>query len=220
MTKRTENPIENAKRFEDRIVIIPREEAEEGENFLRNELRRYWSKPESVSVMPVYGAAEKLGKFVSNPNYTQNPIVMSHTGPGNVYIKQAFCKHEPDYRKILMSDGSTLPVVFVDPITETQESIVRGIEAVNLGIDKINHDESKDYAYPVYSALVLVSKVPEQDPILIPNLIAAFWAYKDIWLNGRGPDNDQSGRDDPDIMGVLSPYTESIPAQPYYKRLF
>lgn len=217
MQQQTENPIASALKFKDRIVIIPREEAEEGENFLKKELRKFGKK---VSLMPIYGAAEDLGNFVSGGEYIQNPIWMSHTGPGNVYLPEPICKKEPDYHKILMKDGTTLPVILLDPIAESQGSILKGIEAVNRGIDRINVQNHTEYSYPDYASLVLVSKIAEDNPVLIPNLINAFWVYTDIWLNGRGPDNDEDGRKDPDIMGVLSPHAKQAPTPPYYKRLF
>lgn len=217
MTKKLENPIASALKFEDRIVIIPREEAEEGETFLKKELRRYTKK---VSLMPIYGAAEDLGNFVSDGEYIQNPIWISHTGPGNEYLPEPYCKKEPDYHKILMQDGTTLPVVMLDPISESQGSILKTMETVNRGIDKINTENDKRYAYPSYLSLVLISKIAEGDQVLIPNLINAFWVHKDIWLNGRGPDNDKLGRKDLDVMGVLSPHATQAPPQPYYKRLF
>lgn len=217
MPKQQENPIASVRKFEDRIVIIPREEAEEGEHFLKKELRKFGKK---VSLMPVYGAAEELGNFVSSGEYDQNPIWMSHTGPKNEYLPEPICKKEPDFHKILMPDGTTLPVIMVDPITESQKSILKGMDTVNAGIDKINQEEGTSYSYPFYASLVLISKIREGNEILIPNLIKAFWVHTDIWLNGRGPDNDKNGRKDVDIMGVLSPYAEEIPTPPYYKRLF
>lgn len=215
-----ENPILDATSFDNRIVIIPSKIADEGTLFLRNTLHRIWPDPSLVTIMPVSMGGDDLGNRLAGQKYQVNPIHMSHTGPNATYLAEAYCKNPPDYEKMLLPGNRTKPVVVVDGVIESQGTAKGIINEVTTKIALINTERRTSYPVPDFFFLALILKIADSDQVDIPNITGAFWVWKDIWVNGRGPDLDEKGRDETDVKGILSPRATTIPFKPYYKQLF
>jgi hypothetical protein len=218
MTK--ENPILDATSFDKRIIIIPSKIADKGTVFLRNTLHSLWPDPNLVTFMPVSMGGDDLGERLARRKYSANPIHMSHTGPNATYLAEAYCKTPPDYEKMLLSGNRIKPVVVVDGVIESQGTAKGIIKEVTTKIAQINIERKTSYPVPNFFFLALILKIAEGEQIDIPNMKGAFWVWKDIWVNGRGPDLDEKGRNETDVKGIISPHATTIPVKPYYKQLF
>jgi len=208
--------IESARKTEDAIVIISAAECEAGLQALRTHFGLLFPGPADVSVVPILRSGLRLGEELSKD---LNPMRMSYYKDDTSRLPEPICLQPPDIFQIVTPDGRTKPVAFTETVVESQGTILAAMRLINGMIDELNEGGGK-FSYPDYHCFTYVSKTGNKS-VAIPNLVPAFRVHPDIWVGGRGcdlPGDKARGLDT--IVGILSPFAESIPQQPYFTRAF
>lgn len=241
--------IEKAREFENAIQIISEESCRLGVYALQFEFaERFGSRLDDVVIIPILRGGKRIGeKIPSNLKVDFAPMQMSYYDDKNQRVESPICKVEPVINKIIVN-GKTRNVVFAEGVVDSEGTIKKSIQAINIMIDKFNVENKATYAYPEYHVFALVSKVNGDSTI--PNFVYSNFAstsYLDarmsqsseqtflkehiatycdvvyafkvdsrIWVHGWGVDNGQKGREEDSIFGILSPYADSVPEEPYF----
>lgn len=209
--------IDTATSYEQAIEIIQETTAEHGIYFLESTLTkilaRLKTKPSVVSIER--GGQELADIMAKHVKVELNKMKMSHTTPGGGYSEKARHVYGPDMKKILV-DGASLPVILVDCVVESQESILGAISHIN---DEAMH---AGYPLPVIYTLGLISKIEDWEATQIPNFSYAFKVPKPIWVHGWGSDDSkESDRVKTSIWGRLgNGFKGTPPNPPYYTKNF
>ena len=206
--------IEQARNFENAIQIISEESCRLGVYALQFEFaERFGSRLDDVVIIPILRGGKRIGeKIPSKLNVDFAPMQMSYYDDKNQRLESPICKVEPDINKIIVN-GKTRNVVFAEGVVDSEGTIKKSIQAVNTMIDKFNVENKATYAYPEYHVFALVSKVNGNSTI--PNFVYAFKVDSRIWVHGWGVDNGQKGREEDSMFGIMSPYADSVPTEPY-----
>lgn len=206
--------IEVAREFESAIQIISEEACNWGIFTLQFEFaEKFGGDLDGVVIMPILRGGKRVAeKIPSKLNVDFAPMQMSYYDEKNQRLESPICKLEPDINKILVN-GKTRNVVFAEGVVDSEGTIKKSILTVNQMIDKYNLENSTNYSYPEYHVFALVSKVNGNSTI--PNFVYAFKVDSRIWVHGWGVDNGQNGREENSIFGILSPYADSLPSEPY-----
>lgn len=209
--------IETAKTPERAIIIISEEECVTGLGELRKIFDELFPDPNLVSVIPILRSGLQLGKELTEPlKIEMNPMRMSYYKDDTSRLAKPICLMQPDITKIVTVEGKTLPVVFSECVVDSQETVIAAMIEINKMIDEIGVQTGREIEYPIYSTFAYVSKTGE-NPILIPNVIAAFKVHPDVWVGGLGCDlPGDNARELPYLVGLLSPFANEIPKRPYY----
>ncbi len=203
--------IDKATSYEKAIEIIPETTAEQGAYFLESTLTKILARLPKPSVVSIERGGHELGVIMAeHAKVKLNEMKMSHTTPGGGYSEKARHVYGPDMKKILV-DGASLPVILVDCVVESQESILGAISHIN---DEAMH---AGYPLPVIYTLGLISKIEEGDATQIPNFFYAFNVPKPIWVHGWGSDDSkESDRRKKSIWGRLGNRFKGTPPNPPY----
>lgn len=215
--------IEQATSHETAIEIIPEETCARGLYFLNRTLINLLATGIDASLIPIEQGGHVVGASLSEPGddivLTPNPMQMSHYGPDNERLASPRCINQPNLELILnFENHTTQDVVFAEAVVESQETILAACATINTMIDDYNADHSTTYPYPNYHTFTLVDKT--SDDVRITDLVATFKVDKNIWVFGLGCDDSGMDRELPYLMGRLSPFHSSIPAEPYYSLNF
>lgn len=212
--------IENAISFETTIEIISEEASNQGIYFLQRTLVDMFASADDFSLMPIMMGGNQIGEALSHSEpgttYDLNPMRMSYYNK-NERRKGPECVDEPKLEMILKADGTTRAVVFAEAVVDSQGTIKASMAHINKKIDEYNKDHNTTYAYPEFHTFALVCKIEGETEI--PELFYAYHVHKDIWVHGRGCDNDQKGREDKRIMGMLAADATTAPSDPYYQKI-
>lgn len=206
--------IEHARDFDDAIQIITEESCDLGVYALQFEFaERFSDKPEDTVIIPILNGGKRIGdKLPSGLKIDYAPMQMSYYDDKNQRLENPVCKIEPDINKIIVN-RKTRNVVFAEGVVDSEGTIKKSIEIINTMIDKYNTENNTSFDYPEYHVFALVSKVNGNSSI--PNFVYAFKVDNRIWVHGWGVDNSQKGREENNIFGILSPYADSVPSEPY-----
>ncbi len=208
--------IEDAKKFETAILIIPQEECDRAMKEIGVLAKRKVGSPERVSVIPILESGRKVGERIGEvlkrePNFMR----MSYYDEGNVRLPKPVCKKLPDISEIV-NGGRVRAVAFCEAVVESQGTLTEAMRVINEEVKKVDSSLS----VPAFFVFALINKI-DGDPKIIPNLTAMFEVPKGIWVFGRHCDSGGKGRELQEVRGMISPYAgdKKIP-QPYYRRLF
>lgn len=207
--------IEQARDFDNAIQIITEESCNLGVYALQFEFaERFSDKLEDTVIISILNGGKRIGdKLPSGLKIDHAPMQMSYYDDKNQRLESPVCKIEPDINKIIVN-GKTRNVVFAEGVVDSEGTVKKSIEIINTMIDKFNLENNTNYDYPEYHVFALVSKVNGSSSI--PNFVYAFKVDSRIWVHGWGVDNGQKGREENNIFGILSPFADSVPEEPYF----
>jgi len=206
--------IESARKSEEAIEIISAEECDAGLQALRTHFQLLFPDPTDVSVIPILRSGQRLGEELAE---NLNPMRMSYYADDTSRLPEPICLLLPDISQIVTPDGRTKPVAFTECVVDSQGTILASMRVINELIDKLNRSGG-GFSYPDYHTFAYVSKTGNK-PVAIPNLLAAFRVHPDIWVGGRGCDlPGDKARELDAVVGLLSPFAESVPQRPYFTR--
>lgn len=207
--------IETAKTPEEAITIIPEDECRAGLQELRYIFKEMFPDSSLISVVPILRSGWQLGWDLTE-GVELNPMRMSYYRDDTSRLPRPICLIPPDMTKIVSSDGTTKMVVFTECVVDSQETLLAAMEEINGKIEGLCELSGTDIAYPEYFTFAYVSKTGD-NPIQIPNLVAAFKVHPDVWVGGLGCDlPGDSARELPYLVGILSPFATEAPKRPYY----
>ncbi len=213
-------PIEEALDYPHAIQIIPKELCLAGINHLTERLLQTFSDPHSFSLTPILRGGgyvgEKMVEMVQEATRVRiaaNPMQMSHYGDDGTVYNPPICKQPLDLDRLLLPGMRIKPVVFVEAVVETQESVLAAMDAVNDQIRAYNQMAKTSYPYPEYFTLALISKT--EGATRIPHFEYGYHVDPWIWVAGNGCDLFQQGRELDNIVGIKSPYATGNPPTSY-----
>lgn len=212
-----DNPIGGAVDYGTAIEILTYDQTWQGIYFLKHAYIDLVAHNGPVSQIWLDRGGRQVGRALSRPqkgvHITPNPMRMSHYGPGNVYLREAYCKAEPDYTLLVDQDGNVPPISLIDNVVESKGSFLQAKETILNGLVRYSNEHQVNDLNPEFYYLALVSKITSGD---LANLIYAYWINEQIWVHGKGCDDEGEGRGKKSIYGRLKPNPDYIPSPPYF----
>jgi len=157
-SRRDENQkgIETATSYETSIPIIPESECQDGLEKLRREFKRYFPHPESISVVPILRAGERLGRELTEQiGLPINPMRMSYTKDDTSRLPEPICLFQPDITQIATPHRNTKQVIFTECVVDTQGTILGAMAVINTMIDNLSQQTGQRFKYPDYFTILL-----------------------------------------------------------------
>lgn len=208
--------LEDGRKRENAIEIIPQFECMVGVFALQAETYKDIKLNSNPSVIvPIEKGGIRIGKALSDFIGVESvPMQMAHTDNDNNWLEKAICINPPDIDRILVY-GKTKDVYFAEGVVETEETILAAIGVINRLIDERRRLDKWNYEYPNYQVRSVISKIAGLPRI--PDLKYPIWVTPDLWVEGLGVDNSDSGRERNSVFGVIAPSAKEMPPLPYYR---
>lgn len=203
------------------IEIIPEELCAKGASSLKERFKEMFPAPHNVSIVPVMRGGSVIGQeLCSVYGQDPNPMRMSYYASNGVRLPSPVCLYAPKVDE-LYNGGKIKDVVFTEAVIESQGTIQEAIAVIKRQIDEDAKVYRRSAGYPGFYLFALVTKTNGSAIIKgLDQMIASFDVNRNIWIYGLGCDNNEKGREETKIMGVLSPFATEKPSKPYFQQLF
>ena len=203
------------------IEIIPEELCAKGVSSLKERFRQMFPDPHNVSIVPVMRGGSVIGQeLCSVYGQDPNPMRMSYYSSSGVRLPNPVCLYEPKVDDFY-HDGRVKDLVFTEAVVESQGTIQEAIAVIKRQIDGYAKAHQRSVDYPDFYLFALVTKTNGSAIINgLSQVIVSFDVNRNIWIYGMGCDNNEKGREESKIMGVLSPFAQEKPSRPYFQQLF
>ena len=207
--------------FETAIEIIPEAVCRRAVEALKTQFSQDFPDPDQVCIIPIMQGGSIIGQVLAETGAVLNPMQMTNYDSDGERLPSPVCLMKPDIHQIVNQDGTVKNVCLAEAVVDSQGTIKAASEIILSQVAALRESRNypPDLPNPIIHTFTLVSKIPQETEIIIPNLTAALWVHPNIWIFGWGCDSDQNGREAQFLGGYPSPFASELPSIPYWESL-